>query len=117
MGKEIVNLGFRCGQDAHQKLRAVSFERQVSINQVIDEAVGQFFTSGEAKPQRQQRAASMGAANRREAEFLEEMLGFFRDAPSELIRDVRGLATIVQEVTRAEVGAGIGSQKDGLMST
>ncbi len=103
-GKKNVNLSFRCDQDLHDKLRLRSFERRVSIQQLLEEGLNLLFSSAGTE-QRQPPSSSFGTVGKKEAAFLAEMLQFLRNAPPEAVRDVRSMAATIAKISRLTHGA------------
>ncbi len=103
-GKKNVNLSFRCDQDLHDKLRLRSFERRVSIQQLLEEGLNLLFSSA-GTGQHQSLSSSFGTVDKKEAAFLDEMLQFLRNAPPEAVRDVRSMAATIAKISRLTHGA------------
>ncbi len=93
-----VQLGFRCTEETRRKLRDLSHQLDVPVQQLIEQGVETFLSS---KDQSLGVAPSLGVLKAREEAFLLEMLSFHRSAPADLIREMRSMAMTVSKLWRA----------------
>lgn len=104
MQKKRVSLTYRCSEDVYERLRKISFDRRVSIQALIGEAlqitlsgsVGEDVTVSESLP------SELRDASPKELDFLEKMLYFFRHASEDLVRSVHNTAAHVVKIGQRE---------------
>lgn len=100
MPKKDVQLGFRCSPEIHDEIRKIAFEERSSIQAFLESAVQSHL--GAKRGKNAGLPPEFSGASRKELDFLEQMLYFFRHAPEDLVRSFHSTAAHFVKVGERE---------------